>query len=203
VLALKSLGRPENGGAARRQAATIALAAASLVLTYNYGAFAQRNGSFRGGFHKVEFDISEEERQRYQNVRELARMIPDDASVAATEKVGPHVSSRVLMYSMRHGPQNAEWVLASSRELKLSRTKPKLFEALKNGQYGVVRRIDDLALLKRGYDTSRNADLIRDWRLQDAPPKKERPKEKEPEPAEVEPDPGRAPEDDPELRAPG
>ena len=203
VLALKALGQAESGGPARRHAATIAFAAASLVLTFNYGAFAQRNGSFRAGFHKVEFDISEKEQQRYRNLRELAQMIPEDASLAATEKVGPHVSSRLHMYTMRHGPQNADWVLASSRELKLSKTKPKLYEVMKSGAYGVVRRIDDLALLKKGYDTSRNADLIRDWRLSEQPPRKEKPKEKEPAPAEPEPDPQRPPEEDPEIRAPG
>jgi uncharacterized membrane protein len=203
VLALKALGESQVGGPARRHAATIAFAAASLVLTFNYGAFAQRNGSFRGGFHKVEFEISEAEKKRYESLQELARMIPDDASLAATEKVGPHVSSRLRMYTMRHGPQDADWVLASSRELKLSKTKPRLYEALKSGRYGVVRRVDDFALIKKGYDTSRNADLIRDWRLADTPPKKDKPKEKEPEPAEPEHDPQRPPEEDPEMRVPG
>lgn len=222
VLALKSLGDAQSGGStARRQAATIAFAAASLVLTFNYGAFAMRDGGFKGGFHKVEFGISDAERQRYQNLKTLAAMIPDDASVAATEKLGPHVSARLLMYTMRHGPQGAEWILASSRELKLSRTKPKLFEVVKDGSYGVVKRIDDLALLKRGHDTSGNAKLIRDWRLAELPKKdrdkdrdrdrdkdRERDKDRDdkpreqPEPADGEHDP-RPPEEDPELKAPG
>jgi uncharacterized membrane protein len=208
VLALKSLGQPENGGAARRHAATIAFAAASVVLTYNYGAFARREGSFRGGFHKVEFEISDAERKRYEDMKQLAAMIPDGAAAAATEKVGPHVSSRLEMYTMRHGPQNAEWVLASSRELKLSRTRPKLYEVMKAGKYGVVKRIGDLALMKRGYDTSGNEDLIRDWKLYEPPPRKEKPKEKEKEKEEAPPpepdhDPNRPPEEDPELRPPG
>jgi uncharacterized membrane protein len=213
VLALKALGDSATGGsAARRHAATISFAAASLVLTFNYGAFAMRDGSFKGGFHKVEFGISDAERQRYQNMKTLAAMIPDDASVAATEKVGPHVSARLLMYTMRHGPQGAEWILASSKELKLSRTKPKLFEVVKEGSYGVVKRIDDFALLKRGYDTAENAKLIRDWRLAEVPKKdrdkdkdkdREQDKPKEPEAPDTEHEPGRAPEEDPELKAPG
>jgi hypothetical protein len=39
------------------------------------------------------------------------------------------------MFTMRHGPMGAEWVLASSKELKLSRTKPTLKAALESGQY--------------------------------------------------------------------
>jgi hypothetical protein len=171
------------------------MAAASLILTYNYGAFAQRAGSFKGGFQRVEFELSEAERIRHENLQTLIAMIPKDASVAATEKLGPHVSSRVHMYTMRKGPQNAEYVLASSREMKLSRTRPKLLEALRNNQYGVVKRIADLALLKRGYDTSENERLIRDWRLVEnraAEPRREREPEAKP-PEEPEPEP-RGPE---------
>ena len=118
----------------------------------------------------MDFGISEAEEERYQNLQKLIAEIPKDASVAATEKLGPHVSSRVYMYTMRHGPQNAEYALASSRELKLSRTRPKLLEALRSGEYGVVKRIADMALMKRGYKTDLNEQLIRDWRLVEARP---------------------------------
>ncbi|MFZ5897280.1 MAG: DUF2079 domain-containing protein [Myxococcota bacterium] len=185
VLALEAIGkRPDNGGE-RRVAAALGMATASLVLSYNYGAFPQRDGSFRGGFHRVDFGISQAEEERYQNLQKLIAMIPKDASVAATEKLGPHVSSRVKMYTMRHGPQGAEYALASSRELKLSRTRPKLLEALRSGDYGVVTRIADMALLKRGYDTAENERLIRDWRLTEARP---------PTPSAAEPAPARQPE---------
>ncbi|HET9930249.1 MAG TPA: DUF2079 domain-containing protein, partial [Polyangiaceae bacterium] len=170
VLALKSLGHRSDNGAQRKVAAAVGMAFASLVLSYNYGAFPRRDGSFRGGFHRVDFGISEAEEERYQNLQKLIAEIPKDASVAATEKLGPHVSSRVYMYTMRHGPQNAEYAIASNRELKLSRTRPKLLEALRSGQYGVVTRIADMALMKRGYKTDDNEQLIRDWHLVDARP---------------------------------
>lgn len=168
VLALKAIKDEALFGRERQWAATIALLTASSVLSYNYGAFPMRAGSFRGGFHKIDFELREDEKRRYQDLQALIAMIPKDAAVAATEKLGPHVSSRVKMYTMRHGPQKAEYILASSRELKLSRTKPRLYEAVKTGEFGVVRRIRDLALLKRGHDTSGNSEMIRDWRLQDS-----------------------------------
>jgi len=167
VLALKAIREQPLFGPERQRAAAAALFGASVVLSYNYGAFPMRSGSFRGGFHKIDFEHTEAEKERYRNLQKLIAMIPKDAAVAATEKLGPHVSSRVEMYTMRHGPQKADWALASSRELKLSRTKPKLYEALKSGEFGVVERIEDLALLKRGHDTSQNQRLIRDWRLTD------------------------------------
>jgi uncharacterized membrane protein len=168
VLALEAIGKRPDFGLERRHAAALAMGGASLVLSYNYGAFPRRDGSFKGGFQKVDFEMTDEERARYQNLRTLIALIPPDASVAATEKVGPHASSRLLMYTMRHGSQNAEYILASSRELKLSRTKPKLLEALRSNEYGVVKRIADLALLKKGQDPSHNEEMVRDWKLVDA-----------------------------------
>jgi len=170
VLALEAIGKRADNGPERKVSAVLGLATASLVLSYNYGAFPQRDGSFRGGFHRVDFGLSEAENERYDNLQKLIAMIPKDASVAATEKLGPHVSSRIKMYTMRHGPQGADYALASSRELKLSRTRPKLLEVLRNGDYGVVTRIADMALMKRGFKTDANEELIRDWRLTDARP---------------------------------
>jgi hypothetical protein len=149
----------------RARAALAALAASSLVLTYNYGAFPRREGSFKGGFNKIEFGFSDAERARYARLMDLVKDLPKDVPVAATEKIGPHISSRVTLYAMRNGPQTAEYIVASSRELKLSKTKPHLKDALESGRYGVVRRSGDFALMKRGAPTGANDALLRDWNL--------------------------------------
>ena len=205
VLALEALGKEPLFGVEHRRAALTAMCAATLALTYNYGAFPMRNGSFRGGFQKVDFSLKEEEKVRYEQLQTLIAKIPPDARVAATEKLGPHVSSRVIMYTMRHGPQGAEWALASSRDLKLSRTRPKLYEALDTGEYGVVERLGDLALLKKGHETSGNAKLIRDWRLA-SDDKRRQDRRKEPEvkePEAKEPEPEGEPEPHPPEAGPG
>ncbi len=163
VLALKAI--EHERGAVRMRAAAVAMVVSTLVLTYNYGAFTRRNGSFKGGFHKVDFSWTEADARRYATLMDLIKDIPPDASVAATEKIGPHLSSRRVMHTMRNGPFGATWVVASSKELKLSKTKPKLKEIVEGGQYGVVRRVADFALLKKGYDTSGNQQLIDDWDL--------------------------------------
>jgi hypothetical protein len=109
--------------------------------------------------------MSQAERQRYERLLDLIKVIPPDATVAATEKVGPHLSSRRILHTMRTGPRGTEWIVASSRELKLSKTKPSLKAVLDKGEYGVVRRSGDFALLRRGYSTEHNAKLIKDWGL--------------------------------------
>jgi uncharacterized membrane protein len=165
VLALVAIGKSPDLGPQRQRAALITMCSASVVLSYNYGAFAARENSFKGGFHRVEFSYTEAEDARYHQLLELIKDIPKDAKVAATEKVGPHLSSRRYMYTMRNGPHGAEWIVASSRELKLSRTKPSLRAVLDRNEYGVVKRIGDFALFKRGYSTADNAKLIHDWQL--------------------------------------
>jgi uncharacterized membrane protein len=165
VIALEALRRGPDFGIERYRAAAAAMVASSLVLTYNYGAFPRREGSFKAGFSKIEFSFTEDEWNRYQELLEITAMIPKDASLAATEKCGPHLSSRINMFTMRQGPQTAEWIVASARELKLSKTRPTLREALESGKYGVVRRLDDFAVMKLGYSTAENQALIEDWDL--------------------------------------
>ncbi|HYP89358.1 MAG TPA: DUF2079 domain-containing protein, partial [Polyangiaceae bacterium] len=165
VLALVAIGKSPDLGPQRQRAALFALCGASAVLSFNYGAFARRENSFKGGFHKVEFTYTEAEAERYERLLELIKDIPKDATVAATEKVGPHLSSRRILHTMRTGPHGSEWIVASSRELKLSKTKVSLRAVLDQNQYGVVKRSGDFALFKRGYSTDGNAKLIKDWGL--------------------------------------
>jgi uncharacterized membrane protein len=164
ALALVSI-RKGPDGVLRSHAAIAALVASTLVLTFNYGAFPQREGTFKAGFNRIEFTHSDEERARFAQFQELVKDLPKDAPIAATEKVGPHLSSRVNFFSMRQGPQTAEYIVGSARELKLSKTRPTLKEALESGQFGVMKRVGDFALMKRGYSTEGNAQLIEDWAL--------------------------------------
>jgi len=165
VLALKAIGAGGVDGSAKARAAAATMALSSIVLSYNYGAFARREGSFKAGFNRIEFTFSDAERKRYGELMEIIKDIPPDAPIAATEKVGPHVSSRLLIFTMRNGPQTGDFILASSRELKLSKTRPTLKEALETGRYGVLRRVGDFALMKKGHSTEGNAQLIADWEL--------------------------------------
>jgi len=165
VLALAALRDGPILGPERHRAAVATMVASSLVLSYHYGAFARSEGGFKAGFSKIEFTYTEAEYDRYQQLLELTSVIPKDASVAATEKCGPHLSSRLEMFTMRNGPQTADWIVGSSRELKLSKTRPTLREALESGRYGVMKRIGDFALMKKGYPTDGNQTLIDDWEL--------------------------------------
>jgi hypothetical protein len=164
-VALAAIARRPDAGPVRARAAVGAMLFASAVLTYNYGAFPAREKTFRGGYSTIEFFYNERERERYAELQEIIRHIPADAKVAATERVGPHVSSRKTLYAMRNGPHDADYILAWKRQLKMAKTLPTLRAALVRGEFGVFKRVGEFALFKRGHDTSDNRQLMTDWRL--------------------------------------
>lgn len=164
-IALAAITRMRDHGKARARAALFAMAFSSTVLSYDWGAFARHPNALKGGFYTIDFGSTDDDRQRYRALRELVALIPKNASVAATENIGPHVSSRKYIYTMRGGPYGARFILASSRELNLGRTRVELIKAVKSKQYGVVARRLDFALFELGHDPSGNDRLMADWNL--------------------------------------
>jgi hypothetical protein len=138
---------------------------AVLVSCYNYGAFSLRDGALKSGYHKISFSMDETERQTYAELRDILSSIPPDASVAASERIGPHASSRRRFFSLRRDSYHADYLIARQKELRLDRTKPVITQALTSGEYGVFRRLGPFVLMKRGHPTTGNAAVIADWQL--------------------------------------
>ena len=165
VLALAAYRRENPSGANRAHAALGAVAFVVAVLSYNYGAFPARDGALKSGYHSITFSMSDEERERYAQLLDIISSIPPNASVAATEKTGPHVSSRRVFYSLRRDSYHADYLLARQKGLRLDRTKRVITDALASGEYGVYRVVGEFVLMKRGHSTAGNEDIIREWRL--------------------------------------
>ncbi len=162
ALVLSAIEREE--GSARMRAALTTVCVASLFMTYQLGAFPRRD-TMRGGYDHIDFTYSAEERERYAALREVISHMRKGASVTATENIAPHVADHVYLYAMRQGTYGCEYLLASSRELRLQRTKPSLGEALRGKGYGLVFQKADFALFQRGADPSKNAKIISEWAL--------------------------------------
>ncbi|MBK7580049.1 MAG: DUF2079 domain-containing protein [Myxococcales bacterium] len=165
TLALGSMLAEGEQGRLRARAVIGALALASATLSYNYGAFARRADSVKGGYFAIDFGYSDDERARYAALLRVIAAIPADASVVATENIGPHVSSRRYMYAMRRGIYDCEYMLAARNELDFEQTRQLFTDAVKTGKYGVVGRENDFVLLRKGHDAKDNAKLIQDWSL--------------------------------------
>lgn len=165
VLALAHYKNWTKGGAVRAHAALAAMSVTILISSYNYGAFWMRDGALKSGYHKITFTMTEEERRTYAELKDIISTIPPDASVAASERIGPHVSSRRRFFSLRRDSYHADYLIVRQKELRLDRTKPVITRALTGGEYGVLRRVGPFVLMKRGHDTSGNAAVVADWNL--------------------------------------
>jgi hypothetical protein len=153
-------------GRLRARAALCGMAFSVGILSYNYGAFSTRERALKAGYHQITFEMSDRERETYAQLLDIISEIPPDASVAASEKIGPHVSSRRIFYSLRRDSYHADYIVVRKKGLRLDRTKQVITNALTSGEYGVKRRVGPFVLMKRGSPQGANAALIDEWRLQ-------------------------------------
>ncbi|MCH2109140.1 MAG: DUF2079 domain-containing protein [Polyangiaceae bacterium] len=166
AIALQAI-RNENGRA-RMTAATLAMACTSLALTWNYGAFPMKDRQLEAGYHKIRFHLRERDKTNIANVHKILELIPSSASVASTEKVGAHLSSRVKFYTLRRGHHDVDFIVARKKGLRLDRTALAVKDALQSKEYGVAARYGEFAVLQRGHDPSENQQLIEEWKLNGA-----------------------------------
>ncbi len=145
VLLRRTAHGPE--GLQRRRATLTALTFAVVLHSFVFGALLQR-AHFVGGFFPVAFAMSEAEQQRHADLRALRAHIPTDASVSATERLVPHVSTRLTVYTLRINHGGARYVLVDRRELD-ERQRELLGELARSGDYRLIESRGDLYLFGR------------------------------------------------------
>jgi uncharacterized membrane protein len=164
-LGLVAMRQSGANGMVRMRAAVAALVAGTLVISYQFGAFA-KSERFRVGFGYFRYDYTPAERERYAQLKRVADLIPRDASVAASEHVGPHVSNRKEAYDADGaGPQDAEYVIIGKFDLGRDNNRAHLQNITTDKSYGVVVVESDVVLLKKGHDTSKNEAFRAAWGL--------------------------------------
>lgn len=113
-----------------------------------------------GGFGVKTFDISEGEKKRMEQFREIVRQIPKKASVAVTEAEGPHLSARPVMFSLKYSlGHDPEYLLVANPGVRGEAAHVR--QALESGNYGVIATKGPYTLVKRGAPTKRNGTLLR------------------------------------------
>lgn len=103
VGALLTLTRFSDGGRRRAMTAAIMLA---FVTSFHYGMIWPRH-QFVGGFHTIDFDYSEFDRARYEELGRLVELIDEEAVVLASETLVPHVARRRIVETARYASQRA------------------------------------------------------------------------------------------------
>ena len=148
VLMLGLISQGEEG-TLRRRAVLGALALGIVSHSYIFGAVLQHD-TFVGGFTKIEFQMNEEEKYRYATLRRLIAMIPESASVAASENEVPHIAARTSAYTLKDGEADADYVLVHSRHLGVGSGRAAFAFMMNREPYRLIGEGDDLYLFRRG-----------------------------------------------------
>jgi len=94
-----------------------AVVVAAVLSSWKFGGIVE-NAAFRGGFKSVVRELDDRARERYAKLRELVDMIPPEARVEATGRLGAHASNRMSLYRYRHRKKDAEYALVDEQELR-------------------------------------------------------------------------------------
>jgi hypothetical protein len=117
----------------------------------------------RAAWDPVVFGLTDDDRERLANLREVIAMMPPDAKVAGSERVLPHMSNRRDAYRLRDGLYDAEFVLADRVHLG-GEERRHVTKALRDKTFGVVSARTDFLLIRRGAPTTRNAEVLKKLR---------------------------------------
>src|SRR6478735_3575472 len=152
ALSLYLIGRGPQGKL-RVAAAIGAMCVVMLSHSYDFGALLQHE-SFVGGFGRVDFEMGEIARKRYEDMRRVVSHIPPEASVASTEYMSPHVSTRLQAYVFRYEVGPVDYIFVSDNDMSgdLRRT---LADKFRKYDYGLVAKGEkEFFLFKRNFKSA-------------------------------------------------
>lgn len=134
-------------GAERQWGAVVALLLGIASHSTTFGAVIQHN-TFVGGFTRVVFEESKQDKKLYADFMRLVRQIPQSASVAATEHEVPHIAARINAYTIRGGHADADYLL-----LRAGESTEIAADAFRRNKYGLVDRVGKtFFLFKKNFD---------------------------------------------------
>ncbi|HKP62115.1 MAG TPA: DUF2079 domain-containing protein [Polyangiales bacterium] len=149
VIALRLRGERLGHNAVR--ASVAALCFGVLCHSYVFGSILQHN-TFVGGFSRVQFTMSESEQKRYRDLLDAIRVIPPDASVAATELEVAHVSSRLNAYTLKVTAGNADYLLINKYHLD-DDARRRVRDAFGENEYGLLQQKAEFYVFKKGHES--------------------------------------------------
>ena len=145
----------------RRNALTgnvLAILLVTLISSFYFGSIFE-GPAVRSGFGSVRFEMTDQDRERLEAFRRLAALLPADASVAATDTEGPHLSDRRYCHTLRYGYHDTDFLFVKKSQIKGNKVSRKQFrEALDTGRYGLLAVEGEFSLWKRDHSTARNAE---------------------------------------------
>ncbi len=138
-----------------RPALAMGMVLCAISMSSLYGVFWP-NSSFRPGYVGFQRITTPEHAARYETIKKIQSMIPDDASVLATRRVGAHFSLRKDVWSFhRHQEEGQvpDWVIIWNTDLKRKKDKkiqiPRVKYYKKSDDYDMVLNENGIKVHKR------------------------------------------------------
>jgi uncharacterized membrane protein len=154
---LKRREQSQAGSPPSFRAWLVAISAATLVTSYQFGALFHHE-LLSCGFLPFRSGIESADRDRHRDLYELIAMVPPRAKIAASEMLAAHVSSRPDAYTLKVGVYDAEFLLIWMTPGGVERDL--VVGALQPGTFGVVMRKGEFVLARRGHRTDENAGVL-------------------------------------------
>jgi uncharacterized membrane protein len=162
VANLTWLRRQEAAGAGwarrSRHAWVVAITVGTIVTSYQFGVVLQRNTAW-GGFSPFHVGVTDADRSRHADLYSLIKLIPQEASVAASENIVAQISSRSNAYSLRIAYNDADYILV--RLPSGGDDRNTLIGALKSGHYGLAAQKGEFVLFRKGLPAASAASYLR------------------------------------------
>ncbi|MEZ4448702.1 MAG: DUF2079 domain-containing protein [Nannocystaceae bacterium] len=148
IAALSALGaRLGRSSRAIASGLAVGVAVAALLCGHKFGALTGSQAFQAGYVRGVITEVTPADAARLAWVRRAAAQIPEDAWVSASSSLGPHVSNRLRVRSLRHYP-DSEYLLVRREDLD-KKERQALQQRLRAREVEVVDQFESLSLYRR------------------------------------------------------
>ncbi len=148
IARVKESGTLKNLGFATARLApalVTAMFVSTVFVTIKFGGILD-NQSFRGGFSRVVRVLTPQDKENYEWIKRMVAQIPESAAVAATDKMGPHISGRKNAF-FYGDTKPVDYVFVDEHEIRADRLTV-LQNDVRRGALVELGRKGSLALFK-------------------------------------------------------
>ncbi len=138
-----------------RSALFVGMLAATISMSSLYGVFWP-NESFKAGYERFLRYTTDEQAERYETIKEIQSIVPEDATIWATLHICPHFALRDHIWCLerpREPDQPVEYIMTWKQDIerKLHRKlrRKRLKQIKQSKEYKVILKKNDITLYQR------------------------------------------------------
>ncbi|MBN2527153.1 MAG: DUF2079 domain-containing protein [Deltaproteobacteria bacterium] len=128
-------------------AAIVAILCATVCMSYNFGAFHE-NQDFKAGHTRLVRSQETRQRNRFETVEKLKSLVPPDATVSASESIGPHFAIRETIFQFKR-QRKTDYYLVFKNDVRKGKLKKIYNEFKKNMPYDCIFDEQEIELFIR------------------------------------------------------